>query len=259
MKIPRYVYYIAFFVLCVAWLAIPFFLDCKLLPLLEQGKNTNFNRESWFAFLGSYLPTTVFGLLTLYNSIQIKIQQDQIEMLQARKRFRFTGTPTLNCFDADKDTIGGLMIDELVSKLEDSEDLPDVDLSNGYLLNFNINDVEKRLGIERIDVEDIEWKMGPKNLAQKGIIYKNAWKTGPLNSFSVFWIYEENRKQRRQRVRCMNSKSLNSEGYRKSTVSMKFDVKLNDGDTCYMKAGIEFECTDNTTQLRAINYDCFVE
>lgn len=68
-----------YILIALLFIAIPFVLDvlsgCELIKGLWH---TNFDKNTWFTFWGSYLPGIAIGLITFYNSEQLNKQKKEL-------------------------------------------------------------------------------------------------------------------------------------------------------------------------------------
>ena len=247
----------------IIWIILPFLLDkmadCGFIRyIVKDILHSNFDKETWFTFYGSYLPATAFGLIALYNASQIKKQQERIDELNKKYRFRLISGAALYKYNVGKKAIGDYYQTDLIRQVA-PDSSAGIDFTKGYLLDFRLEDAINQATLDQINVKNIIWRIADVDYNSDYIEVMKAWEKGFANEISVYWVYRPNKDLEDEIKNCLDNIKSTTSSYLKSNIQLYLELILSDKSKYQLQLEFSLSHRMNQDKLVAVGHRCIVE
>ncbi len=205
-----------------AILAVPFLLDWLYGLGVFGIWNNAFSAESWFSFIGSYLPSTILGLLSIYQAHIIRQKDEEYRKLLNKHRFVPASHGCVCRYEEENGTIGRYDISEIRQMLSQGgrKELFK-EWEQGYILECDIHN-SSDIEINKIELEKILWETNGAVYIQKNrdrianILKRRSY---DQHQMVVFWIFDGTEAKDRI-TRCMLSKTRSEYRFENSMLTV---------------------------------------
>lgn len=160
--------FLVFFLALLFVISFPFALDFLYgRGWLREPFHNSFSADTWFSFIGSYFPSAIIGVLTIYQAYIIQYKDRQYHKLLVRSQFVSTTHAQVFRYDKNSDKIGDWTFWQVKQMLVQcgKNDLL-IGWKKGYIMQCNIC-VLQGMDIELSELKEIEWKINNKSYYQR--------------------------------------------------------------------------------------------
>jgi len=240
-------------------IAVPFLIDALYgCGVLGKIYTNSFKAEVWFSFLGSYLPGTVIGVLTIYQQHVIREKDRQYQELL--ERYLYVPNQGAKVYRYSKNThmIGRWSRAEIISVTGSNEQDIFKEWMKGYILESSFHNVGN-IGINDIRCSSVEWSIKDKTYIVKDKSKIKAFYESVGEARYKVWIYwmfdDEDDESADNVAACMNNYSRKDPDYYTSFLIVKVKITnvAKKSTDLFMK--FKMRCPDNANSFCLQSFD----
>ena len=245
-----------YILIALLFIAIPFVLDalagCELIKGLWH---TNFDKNTWFTFWGSYLPGIAIGLITFYNSEQIIKQKKRIDEIQEKYRFSIKEAG-LNEYNVESKSFGSYPLSDLLRSFEGIDEQGGVEYKDGYLLDFLIVDGKDLAIINGTAIEGVTWTITGKNYGKEYVVAKHSGKSSDKKHVYVYWLFKNDTELKQHISYCKAKTRNHGASILSSTIKLELKIILFDESVYDLLIEFEIRFDEEKKQLYVVGSRC---
>lgn len=218
----------------------------------------SFGASEWFAFIGGYVPTSLFGIITLYQAYIIRMKDKEYERLTRRYRFRIKENCKVWQWCEKTGKLGDYLYPQYRQMYNDKKNIKTKDeYEKYYLLQYKIEDTLER-GIQRIEVGKMEWFIADQNHISTNADNILAYykKNGADYQVEVFWRFDDGdsgEMSRKKVAQHMENSSRRNSDYERSKLRIYTAITDNEDEVQDLVLDFYLQCGDNS--LVVISWD----
>lgn len=212
-------------------------------------KNHRFSADTWFSFLGSYLPSMLIGSLTIYQTFIIREKDRQYNELLNRYLFIPYQNTKVYQYSSKDEQIGGWKQSEFVQCLNNGGNSDERSnllkwWKNGYVIDCSLRNTGK-IGIDTVKCTSIEWRINnhePFLMNEQDRILTAIRSLGDARyTISVFWTFHDD-DVITEIKRCMANCVLHVASYTNSFILLKMNIVNDEGETYTIHMKFKMHC-----------------
>lgn len=190
-----------------------------------------FSADTWFSFVASYFPSTIIGILTIYQAHIIQEKDKQYQELLDKYRFVPYRHANFYRHNKEKCCIGPCGYEELCNMRDKTNSkIKLAEWEKGYVFQCYLKD-SRGIKIDNIDFRCIEWKikdnMFVQNSVQNTVIdFRNEF-NGEY-CITGFCYFEETKKFYQEMAQCMNNSIRKNSDYNFSEITLKLHMTYDE-------------------------------
>lgn len=245
-----------------AFIAFPFILDrlygCGALRWIPN----SFSGDIWFSFIGSYVPASIIGILTLYQAHIIHEQEREYKKLLNRHRFIPDSHVIVYRYDETQETNSFYNFDKVEQILVRSgrEEL-EKKWKTGYLMECNLHNASD-IEIGKAKVKEIEWEINGNRYVQQdsekmAVIVDRI--SHSKQKIVIFWQFDEMEKAGEEIARCMFNEPRFDIRYEISDLMIRMQIVDDEEETCDLKMRCRLQSLNDNYKMASMEETCYVE
>ena len=253
---------LAFIVILVLLASIPFVIDYLYRSGVLSRYHNGFKADTWFGFIGSYFPSSILGLLALYQTHIISKTSEKYQALQNRHRYAIRKNINLYAYDTNRKMVALYDREEIFNKINGALRKKFLEHPEwGYIINLSIWDIQT-MGIEAIEIENLYLRAGKREIKVIPAILDKKWDdivAGNQECIITLFFYVCDNAGQKEIERYITNYYRGDKRYNLLKMEANFDVIIDSEANVKGKIKIKanMQAGKNTYILTSVNENCW--
>lgn len=217
--------------------------------------------ELWVSFIGSYYPSTIIGILTLYQAYIIHYQERKRTELLQPYQFQPDGHANLCAYNETNDKIGDYSLKQMRQLFaidNENKSLFEESMA-GYVLECNIFTL-LGVGIYSVELEKIEWRINNNTYIHNDVksMASIVNRTGHNKQQIIsYWELEKESSENDQIIQCLLFNIREDIRYATSKITLFFKVLDDIGKQYNLQMHFRLSAYENEYMMVSIEEHCY--